>query len=209
MAPPPPLPGNTATTARVLRIADLEGKSVVVIATISALTSLWGKPDWFALFVSLLAVGCGVTELRGARLVRAGDERGMGWLVRAELGLMATVILYSAVRFATTTPASVHASAAESLALFSQFGVDAKEYERTTLLSLRLTYATVAVVTVLFQGGLARYFRNQRATVAAELTMLPANNPQLTTCPACHGMVSRAARACPHCGHPLEPVTTA
>ena len=29
----------------------------------------------------------------------------------------------------------------------------------------------------------------------------------LTRCPACSGQISVEAAACPHCGHPLRPVT--
>jgi hypothetical protein len=190
--------------ARVLRIAKLEGGSVVVVGGLSlVISALTMSP--VGLIVSALIVTCGWAELRGARMVAAGDVRGMDWLVRAELGLMATVLLYVGFSWLTLNPATSAKELAGHEAELRQVGIDMRDLQAMTASIQRLVYAVVAVVTVIFQGGLARYYHSRRAAVAMELAMQPANNPMLSACPVCHRTVSRAAKACPHCGHPLAP----
>lgn len=198
---PPPLPDKTL--ARVLRIAGLEGGSVLALGVLSLMVSAVSFSP-VGLLVSALLAGCGAAELHGAKLLRAGNGRGLDWLVRAELALMATVMAYAGLRLATTTPASIHKEMAE-MALLGDLGMDQRQLETTLLSTLRLTYAVVLLVTLLFQGGLALYYHRSRAAVAGALAQLPANNPRLTACPVCRQTVSRAAPMCPHCGHPLVP----
>jgi len=198
---PPPLPDKTL--ARVLRLAGLEGGSVLVLGTLSLMVSAVSFSP-VGLLVSAVLAGCGAAELRGAKLLRAGELRGLDWLVRAELALMTTVVAYAGLRLATTTPASMHKELAD-VAMLGDLGMDQRQLETTLLSTLRLTYAVVILVTLLFQGGLALYYHRSRAAVAGALALLPANNPMLTACPVCRQTVSRAAPMCPHCGHPLTP----
>jgi len=202
MSSPPPPPDKTL--ARVLRIAGLEGGSVLVIGLLSLMVSVVSFSP-VGLLVSALLTGCGAAELRGAKLLREGQTRGMDWLVRAELALMTVVLCYALGRLLTLDAASVQKEMAAHRHELDQLGVDTSELGRMALIALRTTYASLALVTILFQGGLALYYHRRRAAVAEALALLPANNPLLTACPVCHKTVSRAAPMCPHCSHPLAP----
>ncbi len=194
--------------ARVLRLANLEGKSVVVIAGGCGMISA-ASGDWLGAVIGALAAAAGVGELRGVKLLKEGEPRGMDWLVRAELFLLSVILLYVAIIFGLLAIKGIDGfiSPETRSMIVSLNGRWGAEEQKFALHTIQLTYLSVAVLSILFQGGMAYYYHRQRATIGVALSLAdtPANNPMLTSCPACHHTVSKAAVMCPHCGHPLKP----
>lgn len=201
---PPPLPDNK-TLARVLRIAGFDGKSVFVIASGCALLSaMFG--DRLGAVIGVLAAVAGWAELRGVKLLKAGKADGVNWLVRAQLLLLTVILVYVGLRLRALAVGGVNAVTSE---FFRMMAESAERWgpadQRAYAENFKLFYGIIALITLLFQGGLALYYHRSRAAVVGALALLPANNPLLAACPVCRQTVSRAAPMCPHCGHPLVP----
>ena len=180
---PPPLPEKVL--ARVLKVSTFEGRTVLVLSGGFGLLSAMSA-DWLGACVGALVAGAGAVELHGGSLLRQGRARGMNWLVRAELLLLNTVLLYVAVKLVTFRPPptfdalfspDMRAALAEkglSLAqvkdqLYSASGYNEKDLLVLYVKFFRGVYALVAVLTLLFQGGMALYFHRRRKIVSVAL----------------------------------------
>jgi hypothetical protein len=211
MASPPPLPNDKAKVlSRVLRLAGLEGKSVIFLAGCSVMLAAIGR-DWPVMLVSGVAVWAGMITLQGTKRLGAGDARGgMDRLVRGELVLLAAILSYVGILFFRYATGGVNAIISD----FTRTMLDAAGHwgpddRREYAHNFKLFYGLLAALSVVFQGGLALYYHRRRAAVAEALALLPVNNPLLTACPVCHKTVSRTAPMCPHCGHPRTPTAAA
>ena len=164
MKAPPLLPSEVV--ARVQRLARFDGLSVVLVASSLALVAaILG--DYTGAGVGLLVAGAGAVELHGASLLTQRQARGMSWLVRSQLLLLNAILAYCALRLArpdlTPLRRVVSDDMKEQLELIG-WSVDA-----FLQLVYRLTYVCVALVTTLYQGGMALYYWGRSAAVAAAL----------------------------------------
>jgi hypothetical protein len=173
MTPKPPRP-PAETLARVMRIAKFEGSSVLVICGALALASAV-MGDFAGALIGVLIAGAGAFELHGAGLLKAGEPRGVNWLVGSQLYLLATILGYVGWRLASYDPALVRQllepvlRTPEMRAKLSESGLT----EVAMLEGVRQLYhaffGAVAVGTLLYQGGMALYYHRRRAAVAAAL----------------------------------------
>jgi hypothetical protein len=199
-------PSPEKILARVLSVASLEGRSVVLIAGTSAMISLFSA-DSLGVVIGALAAGAGAVGLHGAKLLKAGQPRGMNWLVRGELLLLSVILVYAAIMLGRLATGGVNAVISPTMrSLYEAFGQWGPEQQREYAQVYKLTYGLVAGVSLLFQGGMALYYHRCRAVIREALAGAKpaARNPMLTSCPACQREVSVAAEACPHCGHPFR-----
>ena len=164
MQPPPLLPAETL--ARVLRLARVDGMGVMAFAGLFAVLAATGG-DTFGAIVGLLVAAAGAIELHGAALLRAGEPRGMGWLVGSQAYLLLAVLAYCGIRLTSLDlppiPDGMQAMVEESAA---QAGLSVPDYLRTVY---RLSYGLIAFATVIYQGGMTIYYLRRRAAVAAAL----------------------------------------
>lgn len=158
------------TYRRVLFLSALDGWSIVIVAGLSALVSLaFVSPT--GIVVSLLALVTGTMELRGrARLVRR-DASGMRLLVRAQLILLSVILVYCAKNLgsfdAETTMGNLTPDMAAAL---NEAGLTQADILPLVRLTFYATYTILAVVSLVFQGGLTLYYRSRTARVTAFLT---------------------------------------
>jgi hypothetical protein len=170
MKPPPFLPEETLH--RTLRVATMEGLSVLVVAGIIALASA-AAGDYAGTAAGLLVAAAGAIELHGAGLLRAGDGRGANWLVFSQPYLMAVILGICAWQLThldaqaiDELKAGAHAMYGDSLSeKIAQTGMSEREYFRFVY---HLTYWVVGAVTVGYQGFMTIYYvRRRDALVAA------------------------------------------
>ena len=163
---PPLLPEETLR--RVLRLARLDGASVLAVAGIFALlTAIAG--DFVGAVIGLLVAGAGAIELHGASLLRDGEPRGMNWLVGSQLFLLVTVLGYCALRLLHPELGPLRAAVTDEM----KVSLEAASYTPDAFVQLvyTLTYAVFAIVTFFYQGGMAIYYHRRRDPVTRALTI--------------------------------------
>lgn len=164
MQQPPLLPAETLV--RVLRLAKLDGMSVLLIAGIFALLAATAG-DFTGAIVGLLAAGAGAVELHGASLLEEYEPRGINWLVGSQLFLLLSILVYCAVRMANLELPPVPDMFAPMIeASAQQLGMTREEY--MTFVQ-RLGLQMVAIVSFFYQGGMAFYYYRRRGPVARAL----------------------------------------
>jgi hypothetical protein len=173
MAPaPPPLPATVLQ--RVLAIARADGWSVVVVATLGGLyaATLGNGADVAA---AGLVAAAGAAELHGRNRLIRGHANGTNWLIGAQSALLAAIWTYAGWRWRFFDPDDLWAQ----LPAFAQAEFDRQiraaglipELDRSSLLEWMntLTCLLLAVLSLLYQGGLAAYYLAQRRSIAEAL----------------------------------------
>lgn len=161
---PPLLPDETLS--RVYRLARRDGTLVLAIAGFFALLSA-AAGDHIGVTVGLLVAGAGAIELHGSHLLRLGETRAMRWLIGSQFFLMAAVIAYCAVRLATYDPRFINQALTPELRQsFAQAGYTGGALNELVERVYHLTYGAVALVTLLYQGGMALHYARRRESVA-------------------------------------------
>jgi hypothetical protein len=161
---PPFLPEETLN--RVLRIARLDGMSVLVIAGVFALMSALAG-DHLGAIVGLLVAGAGAVELHGATLLHHGEPRGMSWLVGSQLFLLATIVGYCALRLVHPAFEPLHAAITPEM----KTSLETAGWTEDEFVGLvyQATYAAVGTVTCAYQGGMAIFYWRRREAVKQAL----------------------------------------
>jgi len=164
---PPPLP--TEVLARVLRLAAVDGRVLLIVAgTFAALSALGG--DALGATIGCLAAGAGALELHGVGRLRLGDAGGISWLVRSQLALLAVVLSYVAARLASFDPILMQTLLTpERTESFRAAGLTDDEIMPLVKAVYQMTYGAVALVSLAYQGGMAWYYHSRRETVRAAL----------------------------------------
>ena len=168
MQPPPLLPEETL--ARVLRLAKLDGTSVLVLGALFAVLAAAGGDARFAI-VGLLAAGAGAIELHGAGLLREGEPRGMRWLLASQPFLLLVIYAYCVLRLTHFEMPPIPDRFREAIDLTArQLGLSTEEYFRMVN---RLTAQIVAGFATVYQGWMIVYYLRRRDAVARALALAP------------------------------------
>jgi hypothetical protein len=159
-----------------MRTASIDGRLLLFVPGVFAVMSAMAGSVTGAL-ASVLAAGLGALELHGVAMLGGGDSRGMVWLVRAQLLLMALILFYAGwqmTHFDTTHYAS-HADA-----MFEQMpdwykkmldanGMSRADFPRLLRAGYMMIYVVAGFVTIVYQGLMARYYHRRRIPVEIAL----------------------------------------
>ena len=107
--------------------------------------------------LGLLLVGVGWWERREAPRMAAGELDAPGNLARAELVLLGGIVTYALVQLIRSQVGESELAA--ELGSVGDLGIDVAGLARSISM---VVYATVILVTLLYQGGMARYFAGKR-----------------------------------------------
>lgn len=164
MKAPPLLPEETLR--RVLRVANTDGMSVLAVAGMLALAAA-SVGDYSGASIGLLVAAAGAIELHGVGLLKAAHARGMNWLLASQPYLLAVMLAYCGLRLASYDPALMRAAMTDELrAALVQAGYDEETFLRTCYM---LTFAVLAVATIIYQGCMTIYYTRRRSAVIAAL----------------------------------------
>lgn len=167
MQQPPLLPFEAYR--RVLRLGKMDGLSVLLVAGAFALLQALGG-DIPGAIVGLLIAGAGAVELHGVGLLEEAEARGMDWLIASQVFMLVSLLTYCAVRLAhIEIPPVPDALAPVIDASAARLDISREEYLRFIQ---RLGLQIVAVVSLLYQGGMAIYYLRRRQTVRRALQEL-------------------------------------
>jgi len=158
---------------RVLFIAALDGWSVIGAAGLGTLVTLvFG--DLGGSFVGLLVAGAGAMELHGRRQLRRRDAGGMRWLVRAQTFLLGVILIYCVSRLGSFDPETAMANLTPDMEVaLREAGLTRADIQPLVHATFVATYATVAALTLIVQGGLTLYYRSRTPRVTAFLAAPP------------------------------------
>ena len=173
MASPEPTP-QEKILKRVFFISAMDGWSVVVLAVLGSLASLL-LGDLSGVFIGFLVLAAGIMELRGRRRLRRRDASGMQLMIRAQIFLLGVILVYCVARLgsfdAETAMGNLTPDMDASLRELGMTRAQVLAYTRTMFYAV---YSVVAVVSLLFQGGLALYYRRCTGAVGEALAVPPA-----------------------------------
>lgn len=172
-----PAPSPELRFQRLLRLAQFDALSLLVVATPATLAAAIGR-DWPVAVIGAGVVGCGALEWSGQRQLQRGALAGLNWLCAAQLGCLALLLLY-AWRLAH------QAAAAHLLALLPAFAraqldellLYPEAVDDLLLLAQRLTAGAIALTATLYQGGLALFYQRSRPAVRTALATPPPLSP--------------------------------
>ena len=152
---------------RVLFISAMDGWSVALFAGLCTFISLLGF-EWIGIFIGGIITACGVLELRGRRQIIDGNAGGLKWLVRAQVIILVTVLLYASENLLAYNEAALLAEITPEIRnAMSQAGISFNDLRPMLKPVYFGLYLTVIGLTILFQGGLALYYQSRRTKVAA------------------------------------------
>ncbi|HVU35111.1 MAG TPA: hypothetical protein VHE61_16880 [Opitutaceae bacterium] len=164
---PPLLPEETLM--RVLRMARINGLGMLVVAGFfSVLSAMAG--DYVGTMAGLIVAGGGALEVHGGTMVAHQDSRGMNWLVSSELVALVGILAYCAVRLVHVQIPPVPDDLKATLALDAQqLGMTV---EQLLVRTYRIGFEIIAVLSVVYQGGIALYYARRRRAVQRALDQI-------------------------------------
>ena len=172
MTAPEPTPQDKALK-RVLLVSAIDGWSVTVIASLGVLLTLI-IGDWLGTGIGLLVLAAGVLELRGRRQIMRRDSDGLKQLVRAQLFLLAVILVYCTSRLGSFDADTAMANLTPDMeALLKEAGLERADILPLVRITFFATYGGVAFLSLLFQGGLILYYRSKTRLVTEALTAPP------------------------------------
>ena len=173
MTSPAPTPPEKALR-RVLTISRLNGWSVIIIAGLGVLLSML-LMDPLGIVICLLAIASGWMELRGRQKLKRRDPAGMKWLVRSQLFLLAVILAYCASRLGSFDSDSMMSNLTPEMeTLLKEGGVEKADIVPLVHKGFLLLYGGLALTCLIYQGGLALYYRSKTPLVTEALAAPPA-----------------------------------
>ena len=167
-------PSPTAVHARVLRLSKINGWSVAIISGLGALVSLLFG-DLFGCAIGALVLWGGITEIKGNHKLRRKDIDGMRLLVWAQLMVLGVIWVYAASSLGSfDAEFALSNQTPEMQQILTDAGVDTAELTTLIRLIFYVFYGVVMVVTLIYQGGLALYYRRRTPFVQEALLNLEA-----------------------------------
>ena len=159
---------------RVLRVSSVNGLSVAIFAGLCALGSLvFG--DLLGAGVGLLVAIGGITEVRGRNKLRQRDADGMRLLVRAQWMVLGVIWVYAASRIGSfDAMLALDNQTPEMRQMLAEAGVETAQLITLVKIFFYVFYSVVMLVTLIYQGGLALYYKHRTPMVAAALSVPPA-----------------------------------
>jgi len=153
-----------APLARAAKLATSNGMGYAVFGVLTVLLSLsTALADLAALGVGLTLVFVGISARRLGPRLRDGDADAARALARNELILLAAIAVYCLL-MVTVAPAT--SSELDDALKQTGYNIDTNGLARGF-------YAIVFVITLLYQGGLARHFRRQVPLAEEYVAQIP------------------------------------
>jgi hypothetical protein len=149
---------------RAARRGRANGLGYVVFGGLSLLLSISSNPDWIGLLVGGFLIGAGLVERSQAARLGQGDPAAPARMAQAELALLGSILIGSVIKL--VFPSSASSELRTATGDLPGLGLDVADLIDSVT---RLVYAVVMAVSILYQGGMARYFLKRRNDVAIYL----------------------------------------
>ena len=171
--PTPTLSPAEISLQRVLTVSRLNGWSVIVISSLGSLLAL-AIGDLLSALIGLLVFSAGLMEVRGHRQLQQRDPAGLILLVRSQLFLLAVMLVYCAGRLGSFDADTALASLTPDMeVILAEAGLDKSSLLPLVRSAFFALYSAVAAITLIYQGGLALFYRSKIKPVTEALTAPP------------------------------------
>ncbi|MGC4074020.1 MAG: hypothetical protein QM760_16210 [Nibricoccus sp.] len=162
---PPPLPHETLS--RVLNVASFNGRLLLIMAgSLAILHAAQHHPAGAT--VGVLVAGTGALLLHGAEILRTGDPRGVDWLVRSQLLLLAVMLIFSATQLMRPAQDILDElrSSPEAAAVLEQTPIPQLQFAQ---IINGIFYVSVGLASLIYAGPMALYYHRRRNIVTTAL----------------------------------------
>jgi hypothetical protein len=130
--------------------------------------------DWLSIGLGGLVGWFGWLEVKGSRMLRQRDPAGMKWLVRSQMLLLGLILAYCASRLGSYDTESMLANLTPDMeAALKEAGLSRADIVPLVRQMFLALYISVALASILYQGGLALYYRSKTPLVTEALTIPP------------------------------------
>ena len=171
--PAPTLSPAEISLQRVLTVSRLNGWSVIVLSALGSLLAL-AIGDLPSALIGLLVLAAGLLEVRGYRQLQQRNPAGLNLLVRSQLFLLAVMLVYCAGRLGSFDADTALASLTPDMeVILAEAGLDKSSLLPLVRTAFFALYSTVAAITLIYQGGLALFYRSKIKLVTEALTAPP------------------------------------
>jgi len=149
-------PAVAAPAVRKLRMAKGDSLGLIIMGGLSVAIGA-STFDWSTGVIGAFIGAFGVMELMGYRRFLARQPRAREYLVGSQLGVLFLILGYCVWKlYGPVSPGSN-----STLDAMKELGADASEFGEMAAGIEHMVYFSVAVVSVLYQGGLALYYWRQ------------------------------------------------
>jgi len=170
----------------VLTVSRLNGWGVAIFAVLGVLVALV-MGDLLGIAICLFVLASGWMEIRGNRKLQRRDPDGMKWLVRSQMFLLAVILAYCARCLGSFDSDTVMANLTPDMeAMLKESGIEKADILPLVHKMFFVLYGAVALTSLLYQGGLALFYRGKTARVTEVLTRPPLVPPSRAGAPASH-----------------------
>ncbi len=139
--------------------------SVLIIASFFALFAAM-MSDLPGALIGLFVAGTGALELQGCHLLREGETRAVRWLITSQLALMTVILVYCILRLLNFEPALVEQAISPQMReIFTEAGYTTEMVTELIRKIYYLTYSLVGIITIIYQGSMARYYYRRRVAI--------------------------------------------
>lgn len=145
--------------AKAAKLGRANGGGYLLFGVLSLMVAGFG-PDYVGLAIGAVLVGVGWAERSGAARIARGDPAASELMARAELVLLAAILIYGVLGL-TVLP-SAGDVIEQQLGGTDQLGMDIVGLSNSVN---TMWYALVMAIGLLYQGGMARHFRKRQADV--------------------------------------------
>jgi hypothetical protein len=145
---------------RAARLGRANGLGYVVFGALSLLLSVSSNPDWTGVLIGMVLIGAGVVEHSQAKRLGEGDPTAPTRMAQAEFALLGAILLGGVIKLVFSSSASAELRTATGE--WPGLGLDVDDLVDS---ATRLVYAVVMAVSILYQGGMGRYFLKRRNDV--------------------------------------------
>jgi len=144
---------------RIFSISKMNGWSITIVAGIFTLFSLLSG-DISGIIISGFVTCCGIIELFGRSKLLKYEDQSAVILPGSQILLLITIWIYAISNLLTISPESIKKSVSQDiLMLMSSFLGSQSEVFNLVTEVLKMTYISLIIVTAIYQGGLAIYYR--------------------------------------------------
>jgi hypothetical protein len=163
---------GTREIRKLAWMTGLNGYTIVGVAALATVASLFIGPTLLAVSTGLAITGAGLLEVGGHIKLRKGEIQGIRWAQLSQLGVLLVLVCYSLIQLSSLDPSTIltKISPETQSLLMGLYQIDEPILADLLVIVGQATYMAVILAATIYQGGLYWYYgrkwRRSRQSVA-------------------------------------------